>query len=244
MDWIDEGIVLSARKHGESSAIVTALTRDHGRHGGLVRGGAGRKARGVLQSGNRVQLHWRARLAEQLGSYTCELLESHVGSVLDDGDRLAALSAACAVTDAALPEREAHPALYDGLNALMGALGGEQGLAAYVAWEVGLLTELGFGLDLSTCAATGGTEDLTYVSLKSGRAVSAQSGADYADRLLVLPGFLAGTGEATLGDVLAGLRLTAAFLKKHVFIDAGLPSARQRLYHRLETRWDEEMNGL
>ena len=233
MDWIDEGILLSARKHGESSVIAVALSRAHGRHAGLVRGGTGRKVRGVLQAGNRLQLHWRARLADHLGSYTVELLDGYAGAVLDDGDRLAALASACAMTEAALAEREAHPALYDGLKALMAALPGDDWAMAYVAWEVGLLGELGFGLDLEHCAATGGTDDLIYVSPKTGRAVSRDAGAPYADKLLALPGFLIGQAAQGPSAVADGLQLTGHFLKRHVFTESALPPARGRLLNRL-----------
>lgn len=233
MDWTDEGILLSARKHGESSVIAVALTREHGRHAGLVRGGTGRKVRGLLQAGNRLQLHWRARLADHLGAFTCELLDGFAGQVLDDGDRLAGLAAACAVTEASLPERESHPTLYDGLVALMGALQGPDWARAYVAWEVGLLGELGFGLDLQTCAATGTTEGLIYVSPRTGRAVSRDAGAPYRDKMLILPDFLRGESGGKANDVVNGLRLTGHFLRRHVFVDGGLPPARARLLNRL-----------
>lgn len=233
MDWTDEGILLSARKHGETSVIAMALTRDHGRHAGLVRGGTGRKARGALQAGNRLQLHWRARLADHLGAYTCELLDGYAGAVLDDGDRLAALAAACAVTEAALPEREPHPALYDGLAALMAALADDDWAAAYVAWEVGLLGELGFGLDLKACAASGVVDDLVYVSPRTGRAVSREAGEPYRDKMLNLPEFLRGGAVSGRADILDGLRLTGHFLARHVFAEGGPPPSRARLFNRL-----------
>lgn len=233
MDWTDDGILLSARKHGESSVIAVALTRDHGRHAGLVRGGAGRNARGALQAGNRLQLHWRARLPDQLGTFTVELLDGYAGAVLDDGGRLAALASACAVSEAALPEREAHPAVFEGLAALMAALPGPDWAAAYVAWEVGLLGELGFGLDLDTCAATGQTTDLIYVSPKTGRAVSRDAGQPYKNALLALPAFLRSGGVAEPEDVLAGLRTTGHFLSRNVFADHAPPPARGRLLNRL-----------
>lgn len=233
MDWTDEAILLSARKHGETSVIAVALTRGHGRHAGLVRGGTGRNARGVLQAGNRLQVHWRARLPDQLGTFTVELMDGHAGAVLDDGDRLAALASACAVTEAALPEREAHPSVFDGLAALMAALPGPDWAAAYVAWEVGLLGELGFGLDLDACAATGRTTDLIYVSPKSGRAVSRDAGQPYKDALLALPAFLRSGGAAGPEETLAGLRTTGHFLARHVFADHAPPPARARLLNRI-----------
>lgn len=236
MEWTDEGIILSARKHGETSAIVTLLTRAHGRHAGLVRGGAGKGARGILQPGNRVEARWRARLAEHLGTLTCEMAHAFAAAVLDDADRLAALSAACAVAEAALPEREPFPAVYDGLLALMGAIEGDVWPVAYVRWELGLLAQLGFGLDLSECAATGRNDQLAYVSPKSGRAVSMAAGEPYKGKLLALPAFLAGGGNgATTGALLDGLRLTGHFLERHVFaaMNVTMPAARHRLEERL-----------
>ena len=162
MDWSDEGIVLSARPHGESGLIVSLLTRTHGRHAGFVPGGGSRRASPVWQPGNVVEVGWRARLSEQLGNYTGELREPHAARALDDAAELAGLSAACAVADAALPEREPHPAMFDGFRAFLGALGHPGWPAIYVRLELGLLQELGFGLDLDKCAVTGATEDLAY----------------------------------------------------------------------------------
>lgn len=236
MDWIDQGIVLSSRQHGETSAIVTLLTQAHGRHAGLVRGGAGKRTRGVLQPGNLVDAHWRARLAEHLGTLTCELSHAYAASVLDDADRLAALSAACAVAEAALPERESYPAVYDGLLVLLDSLESDVWPTIYVRWEMGLLGELGFGLDLTECAATGQNDQLAYVSPKSGQAVSLAAGEPYKDRLLPLPDFLLSAGSlGSPADVADSLRLTGFFLERHVFIHnrQGEPAARRRLTRRL-----------
>ena len=236
MDWTEDGIVLAARKHGEASAVVQLFTRGHGRHAGLVRGGAGSKARGVYQAGNLVAARWRARLAEHLGSFTCELVRSHAAAILDDPPRLAGLASACAVTEATLPERHPYPALYDATRALIEVICGEADwLAEYVRWEVGLLGELGFGLDLERCAATGSADDLVYVSPKTGRAVSRAAGEPYRDRLLALPGFLIGAGEADAAAVAAGLRLAGRFLDAHVFGPDGraMPPARDRFVDRI-----------
>lgn len=237
MEWIDEGIVLAARKHGETSAVVTLLTRVHGRHAGLVRGGTGKAARGVLQPGNRVAARWHARLAEHLGLLACEMTHPFAAAVLDHPDRLAALAAACAVAEAALPEREPCPEVYDGLLALLGAIEDDVWPVAYVRWELGLLAALGFGLDLSECVATGGNDQLAYVSPKSGRAVSLAAGEPYKGRLLALPPFLAAGGGngATPDALLDGLRLTGHFLERHVFAPTGgaMPPARRRLEERL-----------
>lgn len=240
MEWTHDGIVLSARKHGETSSIVTLLTREKGRHLGLVRGGAGKRQRGVLQPGNRVHARWRARLPEHLGTLACELESAYAAALLDDRQRLAALSAACAVTDAALPEREPHAAVFDGLLMLLRALAGEAWPFVYVKWELELLAELGFGLDLSRCAATGINDQLVYVSPKSGRAVSAAAGEPYRNALLPLPAFLRDGGlGGTPGEVVDGLRLTGYFLERHVFATVGktMPAARRRLSERLVTAY-------
>ncbi|HSR71038.1 MAG TPA: DNA repair protein RecO [Kiloniellales bacterium] len=234
MQWNDQGIVLSVRPHGESATVVQLLTRTQGRHAGLVRGGQGRRLRGVYQPGNLLAAQWRGRLAEHLGSYTCELVESHAARVLDDSDRLAALSAATAVSERALPEREPHAACYEGLLALLEALPGEHWAEVYVRWELALLAELGFGLDLTRCAGGGANDQLAYVSPRTGRAVSLAAGEPYHDRLLPLPGFLVGRGAGGAQEVGQGLSLTGFFLERHVFHPhhKDLPAARRRLAER------------
>ncbi len=231
MEWSDDAIVLSSRRHGEGSMIVQLLAREHGRSPGLARGGASARMRGVLQPGNEVRAVWRARLAEHLGSYSCELIRNHTAAWLDDARRLTAISAACALTEVALPEREPHPALYEGLRALLHGLDAEVWPAVFVRWELELLRELGYGLDLATCAVTGKTASLTYVSPRTGRAVSAAAGEPYRDRLLRLPGFLSGGGQLTDTDVAAGLDLTGYFLRRYVLEPANraIPPARMRL---------------
>ncbi len=237
MEWHDDGIVLAARKHGESSAIVTLLTRNQGRHLGLVRGGMGRRKRGLFQPGNRVRATWRARLAEHLGSFTCEMQDAVAAPHLDDPLKLAALSAVCAVADAALPEREIHQPVYEGLSIFLNALDDDDWQTVYVKWELGLLQELGFGLDFSCCAATGVTENLTHVSPKTGRAVSSQAAEPYRNSLLVLPAFLLENGRAgTPAEIIEALKLTGFFLERHVFShtkSGRAPAARGRLSDRL-----------
>ena len=240
MDWTDEGIVLSARKHGESAAIVNLLTGEHGRHAGLVRGGAGKRARGIYEPGNRVRATWKARLEEHLGSYTCELLQAGAADWLDDPMRLAGLSAVCAVAEAALPEREPHPETYVRLLEFIAGLGRDDWLESYVMWERDLLADMGFGLDFSECAGGGGTTGLAYVSPNSGRAVSLAAGATYKDKLLALPVFLLDDpargveSENPAVGIADGLKLTGYFLERHALIhDArGVPPARTRLAAR------------
>lgn len=233
MDWQDDGIILSVKKHGETSAIVNLLTPMQGRHAGLVRGGFGKRLRGILQPGNKVQASWRARLPEHLGNFTIEPVKAYAASALTDARRLAALSSACSLIEASLPEREPHPAILEGLEILLGALDDDDVWPIiYVKWEIGLLTELGFGLDLTKCAATGATDDLTHVSPRTGRAVSSAAAKPYKERLLPLPEFLLdSSAPANIGD---GLRLTGYFLENHVFQhrDTELPSARRRLAER------------
>lgn len=236
MDWRDEGVLLSVRRHGESAAIIECFTREHGRHAGVVRGGASRRMAPLLQPGAQLSLEWRARLAEHIGAYRVELERSRAGDVLNDGDALAALGSVAALLTAYLPEREAHGNLYNATVSLLDALGTNPGWpAAYVGWELALLSELGFPLDLARCAATGGEDDLTWVSPKTGRAVSAAAGQPYADRLLPLPGFLTG-GEETPAGVWQGLRLTGYFMKAWVAPSVGThepPPARERFETRM-----------
>lgn len=231
IEWQDQGIVLSARPHGETSAVVQLMTREHGRHAGLVRGGQGRQARALLQPGNRVAATWKARLADHLGNLSCELETSHAARLLDHPARLAAMTAAAAVTERALAEREPHPACYEGLLALLAALEGDHWAEAYVGWELALLAELGFGLDLSACAGGGDNDQLAYVSPRSGRAVSLAAGEPYREKLLPLPGFLIGRGEGGAREVAQGLRLTGFFLDRFVFAPQNrpLPAPRERL---------------
>ncbi|NKB20884.1 MAG: DNA repair protein RecO [Alphaproteobacteria bacterium] len=233
MDWTDEGLVLSARRHGENSLIVNLLTREQGRHAGLVRGGSSTRNRGLYQPGNLLRAHWRGRLAEHLGNFSCELLHSYAADHLHDPLPLMALSSATAILDSALPERAPFPGLFEKLEALIGCLGEPEWQVRYVQWELDLLTELGFGLDLTECAATGSDQDLIYVSPRTGRAVSAAAGREYHDRLLTLPGFLRDESIADInGTILCeGLALTGYFLGRHVMGDTrhGLPAARERL---------------
>jgi DNA repair protein RecO (recombination protein O) len=236
MQWTDNAIVLSARRHGETSAVVAVLTREHGRHTGLARGAAGRH-RGVYETGNVVRAQWRGRLSEHLGTLTCELTHAVAAHLLDDRGRLAGLAAACAIADSALPDRLPCPRLHTALGALMARLvAQEPWTRAYVAWELELLAELGFGLDLSRCAATGRTDQLAYVSPRSGRAVSLSAGEPYRDRLLRLPRFLiTPSAPTTAGEVSDGLALTGYFLGRHVYgtDQRALPPARLRLADRL-----------
>lgn len=233
MNWSDEGVILSVRAHGETAAVVELMTRAHGRHLGLVHGGKSRRLRPVLQIGNHVDATWKARLADHLGHMNLELRRGYAAAVMDDAAGLAALSSLCALSRL-LPERDPHPSLYEVTLFVLGYLD-EPSVwpALMVRWEMALLDELGFGLDLATCAATGINDQLVYVSPKSGRAVSAAAGEPYRDRLLALPAFLTRAREAPVSavDIAAGLALTGHFLEARVLSprELEMPDARNRM---------------
>ena len=228
MEWRDQGMLLAVRRHGESAAIIEVFTAAHGRHLGVVRGGASRRAAPVLQPGAELDVTWRARLDEHIGSFTVEPLRQRT-ALMDDGAALAALNAVCALLGHALPERAAHPVLYAATVTLLDALAGEGWALRYLLWERLLLEELGFGLDLSACAVTGATGDLCYVSPRTGRAVSRAAAGDWAERLLPLPACMTG-GPADAAGLAQGLRLTGHFLTRELAATGRpLPEARARL---------------
>lgn len=238
MEWRDEGVLISMRPHGESAAIIEVFTAAHGRHAGVVRGGASRKMAAFLQPGTQLAATWRARLDDHIGVFTVEPVRSRA-AVLGDARALAGLTAVCAMLHVALPEREAHPVLWSGSVALMdrlaeaAATGGRIDWAAhYLRWEMQLLEELGFGLDLTRCAVTGAREGLVFVSPKTGRAVSRDGAGEWADRLLPLPQGLLGQGPADAAELAQGLAITGHFLMRELapmLGGRGLPEARARL---------------
>lgn len=232
MEWRDQGAVISMRLHGESSAIIEVFTAAHGRHAGVVRGGASRKMAATLQPGSQVEVTWRARLDEHVGSYAVEPVASRAG-VLADRMALAGLNSVCAMLHVALPEREPHPAIYRRSIQLLDALPtGAAWQADYLRWEMELLEELGFALDLSRCAVTGSREDLAYVSPKTGRAVSRDAAGEWAARLLPLPAALLGQGPASQAELAQGLAVTGHFLTRclePLLNGKPLPEARARL---------------
>ncbi|WP_095587366.1 DNA repair protein RecO [Actibacterium ureilyticum] len=236
MEWRDQGILLSVRKHGESSAIIDVFTEGHGRHGGVVRGGTSRKIAPILQPGAQLDLTWRARLEDHLGAYTVEPVQSRA-ALMSDRVALAGLNAVTALLQFSLPERAAHLPLYRRTQALLDMLGpSAYWPLAYLRWEQALLDEMGYGLDLSACAVTGAIDDLAYVSPKSGRAVSAEGAGEWADRLLPLPAELLGGGDGSRENVLEGLAVTGHFLARWLapaLGDKPLPEARARLIERL-----------
>lgn len=233
VEWQDSGIVLSVRAHGENGGILSLLTAEHGRAAGYVYGATSTRQRGVLQTGNRVEVQWQAKAAGQLGNFATELEKACVADVIDDPMKLTALQSAAALADRALPEGEKHPGVYHGFCALLDAFAqdGDIWAPTYIFWELGLLRELGFGLDLAKCAATGVREDLIYVSPRSGSAVSRAAGEIYKEKLLALPPFLRGEARFEPQDILDGLKLTGHFFLHRVFAQAheNLPEARLRL---------------
>lgn len=239
MDFTDTAFVLSARRHGEGDVVLSCLTRDHGRHLGLVKGGASRRSRPLVEIGNALAVQWRARLAEQLGNFQVELLAANAAHLMDDADRLAALNAAAAVIDATLPERAPHADIHGDFGALVASLvaGCDDPGLLYLRWELRILADLGFGLDLSCCAVTGATEGLAFVSPKSGRAVTAAGAGRHAERLLPLPRILSDPAAPVQpGDIQQGLRLTGHFLHAHLLEALGAEkrlAARDRLVERL-----------
>ncbi len=231
MQWTDEGIVLGVRRHGEASGILELMTREHGRHLGLVRGGFGSRMKPVLQIGNSVSATWRARLDEHLGNYTIEPVNLRAANFFAASHAIYGVSHLAALMRL-LPERDPHAGLYAVFDDILDRLD-DPVLAApmVVRFELQLLSELGFGLDLEQCASTGATADLIYVSPKSGRAVSRDAGAPWADKMLRLPAFLRDRDTQPAGrDLADGFALTGFFLARHVLEPRGLALADERAH--------------
>lgn len=240
MEWRDQGILLSARKHGETSAIIEMFTPAQGRHAGVVRGGVSRKLAPILQPGAQLDVAWRARLEEHIGAFAVEPLRSRAALVMGNRLALAGLNAVTALLSFCLPEREPHLTLYERSEALLDLLG-QQDIwpLAYLQWEQLLLEEMGYALDLSCCAVTGSQEDLAFVSPKSGRAVSRAGAGEWADRLLPLPPVLRGEGEADNAEIAQAFQTTGYFLEAHLARDLGdrpLPEARARFVELFSRR--------
>lgn len=245
MEWSDDAIIIGVKAHGETSLIAEVMTRAHGRHLGLVRGGRSRTKAASLQPGNLVRARWYARLEEHLGQFTIDPIDLRAGHIMETGFGVAGLKSLSAVTRL-LPERDPHEALYEGLRVALDYLAADPDAenhragftsdhlscedrslivaALVVRFELAILDALGFGLDLARCAATGASDDLSYVSPKSARAVCRTAGQPYQHKLLPLPAFLQGERGAppNAGDILAGFRLTHYFLDRHVYAPRGL----------------------
>lgn len=230
--------MLARRRHGEADAILSVMTFEHGRHLGLVRGGGGRRVGSLLQIGNRVETTWKARIIDHLGHFTVEPVRAYAALLIEDPLRLAAVAGGCALLDLALPERDPHPQLFAALITLLERLvGSTDWPEAYVRFELLLLAELGFGIDLEACAVTGAVSGLAFVSPRTGKAVTREGAGEFIDRLLPLPAFLTGAAEADGEAIAAGLRLAAVLLDRHILapVDKPLPLARERF----EALWRE-----
>lgn len=239
MEWRDEGLIIGIRRHGESAAIAEVMTREHGRHLGMVRGGRSQRMQPVLQPGNSVVCVWRARIEEQMGTLSVEPLRSRAAAIMGSGLALQGVNLLGALLRL-LPERDPHPALYETAEIIAAHLDDPvTGPALMVRLELAVLMELGFGLDLSECAATGTREDLIYVSPKSGRAVSREAGEPWRHRLLPLPNFLGAErqdADVSREEILAGFALTGFFLDRDVFGPRGVkpPEARRAFISELQ----------
>lgn len=247
--WQETAVILRVRAHGENGLIVTLMTQNYGRVVGYVPGGQSRTRRMGIEAGAIVDARWQARVLDQMGTFAIEPIRGTASHCMTDPVRLAALSSACMLCDETLPEREPHPGLYHGLLALMDQLASEDTWGpAYVVWEIALMKELGFALDLSRCAAGGDVMDLFYISPKSGVAVSAQYGAVYRAKLLELPEFLKPCPHlerlGDMEDVFTGLKMTGYFLEHWVFNHhrTGVPEARIQLLERVERACDQQSN--
>lgn len=233
MEWREEGLLLAHRRHGENAAIIEVFTETHGRHAGIVRGGASRKIAPILQPGTQLDLTWRARLEDHLGAFTVEPVKSRAAVFMADRKTLAGLNALTALLTFALPEREAHPSLYAKSLAVLDMMeAGPYWPLAYLRWELALLEELGFGLDLGSCAVTGAADGLAYISPRTGRAVSEAGAGEYKDRLLPFSPALVGWGDGTPTEIADGMRVTGHFLRTWLapaLGDKKLPQARERL---------------
>ena len=237
MEWRDKGVLLAMRRYGESAAIIEVLTETRGRHAGVVRGGGGRRMAPVLQPGAQLDLTWRARLEDHLGSFTVEPLRLRAADAMADRLALLGLGSVCALLRFALPERAPQAVLYPASCALLDRLGQDGWLRRYLVWELQLLEETGYGLDLSRCVVTGATEGLAYVSPRTGRAVSAAGAGSWAERLLPLPRGMDGQDKMDRDGLLAGLRLTGHFLQGRLapaLGDRPLPEARARFLRAVE----------
>lgn len=238
MSFTDIGIVLDARAHGETHAVANIFTEQYGRRAGLVYGGQGKRMRPILQPGNEVNVDWKGRGEDSLGHFSLEMSRARAGEAMQDRLSLAALSAACALANAVLPEREVHQRAYAAMAVLLDNLDDIDLWPALMArWELGLLAELGFGLTLDRCAAGGANENLIYVSPRSACAVSQEAGEPYKDKLLPLPAFLRGGGaSAELPDALDALHMTGYFIETRILhlSDKQLPEARLRVVELLK----------
>ena len=236
MEWSSDGIIISSRRQGESSAIVEVFTPDHGRYFGLVRGGSGRRMRPLLQVGNHVFVVWKARLSEHLGTFIVELKMAYAAFVMDDALMLTILSTACSLIRC-LPERHAHPRIYALIMMLLDKIEDYKICSIlFIRYELALLEEMGYGLDLSCCVVNGSKHQLTHISPKSGRAVSAEVAEPYLDKLYPIPAFFIDShASVTQNDIFHGFAVTGHFLKKWIYypVNQSIPESRDRMLKML-----------
>ncbi|MEO0485438.1 MAG: DNA repair protein RecO [Pseudomonadota bacterium] len=233
MEWRDEGVLIGTRPHGEGAAIIEVLTANYGRAAGIVRGGASRKMTPHLQPGAQLDVTWKARLEDHLGSFTVEPIRSRAAALMADRRALLGLQSVCGLLKLLLPEREAAASTYEATTQLLDLMTATDAWPlAYLRWEVALLETLGYGLDLTRCAVTGAEGGLAYVSPKTGRAVSQAAAGDWAARLLPLPPALLPGGEGPDGEIAEAMATTGHFLGKALG-DRDLPDARRRLAEAL-----------
>lgn len=238
MEWRAEGILLAVRRQGEANVIIEVFTPEQGRHAGVVRGGASRKQAPILQPGAQIDVSWRARLEDHLGTFTVEPIRSRAAQVMDDRLAMSGLNALCGLLGFALAERDPHPELYDRTLDLFDRLGTDPYWPiAYLEWELALLEDMGFGLDLTSCAVTGTTQELIYVSPRTGRAVSRGGAGEWASKLLPLPDILRGVGDGSFSGLEDALTTTGHFLTNWMAAELGntpLPASRDRLVAALK----------
>ena len=230
MQWQDEAIILGVKRLGESSVIAEVMTRERGRHLGIVRSGRSRSMQPVLQPGNLVEVTWRARLDEHIGDFRMEPISLRAARLMETATAVYGVQAMGALLRL-LPERDPHPHLYETLNVILENLENPTDAGElFVRFELAVLNDLGFGLDLLQCAATGTRDNLVYVSPRSGRAVSRDAGAPWADKMLALPDFLSTVGSkaASRDSLDAAFRLTGFFLTRHVYVPRGLTMTTSR----------------
>lgn len=231
--WRDQGIIINVKPHGEHGGVISLLTAEHGRHAGFAHGVQSSKNRSQYELGTVVDAEWHSKQTDSLGTFKLNAEKSYAVYAMDDPRKLLALQSMCALLHLTLPEREDASGIYDASTAFLEALKTDIWAPTYIYWEIGLLQALGFGIDVSECAATGTTEDLIYISPKTARAVSRAAGEPYKDRLLPLPGFLKGEGAFDDHAIAQGLLLSGYFLQHRVFgmtANMNLPDVRHRLY--------------
>ena len=238
MRWRDQAMLVTARKHGENKAILEVFSSRNGLHSGILPGGTSRKLAPFLQPGAQLDVEWKARLDEHMGTFRVEPVRSRAPALLADQIALAALSSACSLISRTLPEREPNPVLYGATTSMLDGIRADRDwLAAYLKWELNLLKEIGFALDFSTCAATGSTEDLRYVSPRTGRAVSAVGAGQWVDRLLPLPLCFRDGVFRSYSEIGDGLRTTGHFFEKCLCSrkhGPAVPAARTRFASAIE----------